>query len=383
MKKITSILTICAALLSFSSCFKDEEPNSECDITKAWVHVDNPKEVFFQVSDSAINVLYSKDDIEFVVRSKADITKMAPRFVITPGATITPANGSVQDFSAGPVVYTVKSEDGAWSRKYKVSFKPQVIIKADTLRFDFEDYRIYESDGVKFYRWYETELSGSKIEYWANANAGFAMAKGTTSKPEDYPTYPVDGYQGKGVALTTRDTGFFGSLTNRRLAAGNFFIGEFDTEPALSETLKCTHMGRPFISKPVSFSGYYQYTPGKQMQNKAGKPIEGVDSAAVYAVLYLNHDEAGKEVMLYGDSIKTSRHIVAIADLKDVKHVKEWTKFEVRFDYMKKVDYELLENRGYNLAIVFSSSKNGDFYEGAIGSTLLIDHVSIACEKEE
>ena len=31
---------------------------------------------------------------------------------ITPGATIEPANGSVQDFTEGPVVYVVTSQDG-------------------------------------------------------------------------------------------------------------------------------------------------------------------------------------------------------------------------------------------------------------------------------
>ena len=44
-------------------------------------------------------------------------------FKITDGATIEPANGSIQDFTNGAVVYTVTSEDGEWKRKYNVTFQ--------------------------------------------------------------------------------------------------------------------------------------------------------------------------------------------------------------------------------------------------------------------
>lgn len=382
MNKLANILLLFTALVTLSSCFKDEEPNTECDILQAWVHVDDPKEVFFQDKDSIINVLYSKSTIEFSVRRKADITCMAPQFAITPGATISPASGSVQDFSDGPVTYTVTSEDGAWTRKYEVSFKQITVMKSDTVRFDFENFEINEAQKEKYYRWYETDLDGQKVEYWSSANAGFALAKGSATALE-YPTAPCDGYQGKGVALITRNTGSFGTMVNKRLAAGNFFIGEFDPTNALTQTLLCTCMGRPFANKPVTFSCYYKYTPGAQMQNKAGKPIDGVDEPAMYAVFYLNHDENGNEVMLHGDDIRTSPYIVGVADLKTIPAVTEWTKYEVPFEYYKEVDQNILDNRGYNIAIVFSSSKNGDFYEGAIGSTLCIDNVRLACEKEE
>lgn len=37
----------------------------------------------------------------------------------------------------------------------------------------------------------------------------------------------------------------------------------------------------------------------------------------------------------------------------------------------------------YNLAIVFSSSIRGDHFEGAPGSTLLIDEIELGYEQEE
>ena len=114
--------------LVLSSCFKDEPLNAECDIEQVSIHVANPNEVFFQVTDTLKQVLYTDSVINFNVRSHADLTALAPRFVLTEGATIIPANGSVQDFSQGPVTYTVTSQDGQWHRRYYVSFTPVMVL---------------------------------------------------------------------------------------------------------------------------------------------------------------------------------------------------------------------------------------------------------------
>ena len=44
-------------------------------------------------------------------------------------------------------------------------------------------------------------------------------------------------------------------------------------------------------------------------------------------------------------------------------------------------DPQVLANYGYSIAIVFTSSCEGAHFEGAIGSTLLIDKVKVAYEK--
>jgi len=46
------------------------------------------------------------------------------------------------------------------------------------------------------------------------------------------------------------------------------------------------------------------------------------------------------------------------------------------------IDDSTLEQFGYNLALVFSSSKNGAQFCGAVGSTLYVDKVVISLEKE-
>lgn len=368
--------------LALSSCFKDEAPNAECDIIEASLHVDNPTDIFYNPTDTLVRVLYTDDNISFSVRRKADLTALAPTFRITDGATISPASGSVHDFSNGPVIYTVTSEDKEWSRSYKVSFIPVIRTSKDTLSFNFEDYHLDSKD--KYYIWCEEHEDGNMYDDWATGNAGYGLTNGSAG-PEAYPSTVLDeGYEGKGVKLVTCSTGPFGQMVKLPLAAGNLFLGTFDMSIALKTPRLATGFGLPFDKKPKTFTGYYKYTPGEKFQNKDESIVEGkVDEASVYAILYRNHDEDGNPVVLNGDNVQTSPLIVAKAIAANIVPTDKWTQFTVDFSYLEDFDLDLLENRGYNLAVVFSSSADGAFFQGAIGSTLCIDNVKIICETVE
>ena len=122
--KITNLLLGTALCCSLTSCFKDEPLNAECDIEQAYVHADVPTDIFFAASDTLVNVLSDVTEVTFRVKPGVDLSAMAPVFRVTEGATVSPANGSVHDFSDGrAVTYTVTSQDGAWKREYNVSFK--------------------------------------------------------------------------------------------------------------------------------------------------------------------------------------------------------------------------------------------------------------------
>ena len=368
--------------LALSSCFKDEAPNAECDIIEASLHVDNPTDIFYNPTDTLVRVLYTDDNISFSVRRKADLTALAPTFRITDGATISPASGSVHDFSKGPVIYTVTSEDKEWSRSYKVSFIPVIRTSKDTLSFNFEDYHLDSKD--KYYIWCEKHEDGNMYDDWATGNAGYGLTNGSAG-PEAYPSTVLDeGYEGKGVKLVTCSTGPFGQMVKLPLAAGNLFLGTFDMSIALKTPRLATGFGLPFDKKPKTFTGYYKYKPGEKFQNKDESIVEGkVDEASVYAILYRNHDEDGNPVVLNGDNVQTSPLIVAKAIAANIVPTDKWTQFTVDFSYLEDFDLDLLENRGYNLAVVFSSSADGAFFQGAIGSTLCIDNVKIICETVE
>lgn len=387
MKKLRLILGLGITVATFSSCIKDEPLNAEADIEQVSVHVDNPLETFFQLSDTMQNVSYADSTITFTVRSQADLTSLAPTFRITEGATISPASGTVRDFSQGPLTYTVTSQDGQWSRLYTLRFNPTYVTVKDTVTYDFEHYML-EPENQAYYVWQEEQADGSLSTVWASGNAGFRLSK-ASAKPGEYPTYVVEkGRHGYAVACTTRSTGTFGELVNRRIASGNLFLGKFDVSQALVNTLHATRFGIPFDKKPMAFQGYYKYHRGSDYQDVDGSIMpDQKDYGAIYAVLYRNHDDKGNPVVLYGDNVKTSPQLVAIADMRDIDDTgdDEWHEFKANFRYYnnKDLDQETLENRGYSLAIVFSSSKDGDNFKGAIGSTLILDDVRIVCTSQE
>ncbi len=369
MRKLFAIILVSLAL---TSCFKDEPLNSECDIQKAVVRLSDYSTLFYNASDTAatINPDYASSDIVFGnVLMNADLRQLAPEFQLTPGATIEPASGTPRDFSQGGQTYKVTSEDGKWSRTYMVRFvKPQRFTQ-----YDFENY--FLNDKGKYYIW--SDMPEGEVPNWSTANAGFGIAR-SNAKPEEYPTVPEpNGLDGACVRLTTRSTGSWGIMVNKRLAAGNLYLGSFDVSKALTQTLKSTLFGLPFDEKPLRFTGYYKYRPGEQMQDKSGAKIEGTDTGAIYAVLYKNHDADGNPVVLTGEDIGSSTQRVAKAEVKEIIVSDEWTSFDVEFDYWEELDMSLLQSMGYSLAIVCSSSKEGDLYQGAIGSTLLVDKLAI------
>lgn len=377
------LLLLLAMSVTVGGCFKDEPLNAECDILEASVTTTSMTETFFHESDTLVRVGSDASIITFTVRRTADLSHMAPRFRITDGATIEPASGSVHDFSQGPVAYTVTSEDRQWSRRYEVAFRPVTVTVNDTVRYDFEHYEL-DDNYKRFYVWYEEEPDGRQ-PIWASGNGGFFIAN-QSKGAEDYPTTPSDGGVdgGKCLRLMTLDTGPLGRSTGRPIAAGNMFLGKFNAELALRDALHSTEMGVPFTQLPQKVTGYYRYKPGTEYRNKAQQVMANrTDSADIYAVLYRNHDAQGQPTVLYGDNVLTSPLIVRKARIDLVKPTDEWTFFELPFSVLAPVDEELLRNRGYNLALVFAASIHGDVFEGAIGSTLLIDKVTIICSHEE
>ena len=371
---------LAALTMMLTACIKDEPQNAECDILEAWVEGDGLPQHFSQATDMRISdVSSSAEELIFTVKERSKLPLVPVFFKLTPGATITPANGSPQDFTKLPVIYQVTSEDGQWHRNYTVDFRGTVL---PSNKYGFEDFEL--SSNQKYYSWYDKADDNYKEAIWSSGNEGFMIAK-PNAPATDYPTVPDEnGYEGFCLRLTTRSTGSWGKTFKKPIAAGNFFLGSFNSQFALTNTLKTTNMGIVYTKEPVKVTGYYKYTPGEVFTDKDFKEVKSrVDQPTIYAVLYLNHDEQGNEVMLHGDDVRTSRFAVREAEVASLPATDEWLPFEMTFEGTPPIDAELLANRGYNLALVFSSSKTGDTFEGAVGSTLYIDNVEITFKNEE
>ena len=397
MKRFIFGLSFISAL-GLASCIQDEPLNSECDIEMATVVTDNAEALFYSATQAVKEVPSADTTIVFNLREEfldkshpewESLKNMAVNFKLTPGATITPENGSAHDFTQeGGVRYTITSEDGAWHRNYHVIFVPT---QRWTTEFHFEDFR-WVAPKNKYREWFEYSEDGSAIDLWVTGNPAFSTSRSSAS-PEEYPTIPYDNaVDGKGVKLETCSTGIFGMTMNMRIAAGNLFVGTFDAEEALrgfEQAMAATRFGLPFNKRPVSFNGYYKYKAGEKFINRMGTEQPGrVDEPDLYAVLY---DNEGQSFTLQGDNVLNHPNIVAIARVTGHTYVKEgedigtaeWNYFDIPFEYYKEIEKNKLDAYGYNLAVVFTSSIEGAMFCGAVGSTLLVDEVNVICEDEE
>lgn len=364
--KFVYFITYLWLSLTLVSCIQDEAPNAEADIVTCTVQGDILK----------MDPKIENSKISLMVKPTADLSNIVLEFTLTPGATIVPASGTPRDFSnqkEHPVTYTVTSEDRKWTKTYLVSCSVEGI----STEYNFEYYELTED---KYYTFYEVLPETKEKQYiWASGNSGYAIVGGK-KKPDEYPTVPYDfGKTGKCLKLETKSTGELGALAGMRIAAGNMFIGEFFPLDAMKNALKATHFGVPFEFVPVTLTGYYKYKRGPVFTEKDGSVNPDVqDSFDIYSILY----ETDKDVKyLDGTNFLTSPNLISIARISESekKETDEWTYFELPFVYQngKEIDKQKLKDGKYNVAIVFSSSIEGNLFRGAVGSLLFVDEVKL------
>lgn len=387
-----------AAVLMLSSCIADEKPSMEADIEAITISGVDATSLLASPSESQRSIFAQEDYIVYhLAQGVTDsiLNRVQLDFKLTEGAHIALAEGTASSFTNQAIrQYVVTSEDGAWKRTYKIQFIPAPTMNT---KFNFDtplpyvDPNADEEDRVtKFYQWpleEGTTTSGGSLSIWGTGNAGF-MLSAWDKGPEEYPTVPTSvARSGKAVQLTTRSTGALGAMFGKPIAAGNLFIGTFDLSKAFGNALEGTLFGRPFNRKPLRIKGYYKWAPGAEYKNVnqevvKGPSADGKDLPNIYAVLYRNVDADGKPLQLDGTNILTHINTIGIAMVKDftvtgVLSSSPWVEFDAPFVYSSEPSLELLTKNGYNLALVFSSSRDGAKFEGAVGSTLIIDDVEI------
>jgi len=392
MNKYIIFIGLCCCCMA--SCIKDEAPNKECDIESAWIEGVEYEKYFYQTTEMRKEKISSAEtDIVFSVRSLISLSTQIPlNFKITDGATIDPANGSMQDFTKGTVTYTVTSEDGEWKRKYNVTFQ-EAPLPAEKFSFEQVETRTEQTllGGTNelhvFYEQASTSGTNEPNYCWATGNSGSALTK-NGSKPEDFPAYSTpDGKVGRGVCLNTQSAGAMGEWMKKPIAAGSLFLGKFIVDFVLSDALKATQFGMPNSKEPVRITGWYKYKPGEKFTDKDMKEYpDRQDEASIYAVYYRNTDDKGIIYTLDGhavedlDKLLDNPQVYKVARVASLPPTDTWTQWEMFFEGRDAPD-DLVTAQGFNLALVFSSSKRGAQFEGAVGSTLYVDEVEVSYEK--
>lgn len=311
-------------------------------------------EITFKVIDSATD---------------EDLKALLPTITISEKATITPESGVAQDFSNGKkVTYTVVSEDGT-VKTYKV----YIAGSQSVLKYSFEEW---------------SDVLGGKYPYYnpkptdelATPNAGVTFLYSIGKYTGEYPVLKEEkGVNGMGIKLVTRYTKTSSAIPPT-ITAGSLFTGEMKIGlSSLSKPLESTHFGILYKKKPISFKGYYKYTPGEEFRdgtNKGDVVVEGqVDECSIKAILYQVESEAE---YLDGTNINTSPKRVAIAELPDGTAKAEYTSFDIPFVFETGKEYD--PSKIYKLAIICTASKEGDLFKGAPNSTLILDELEVIGE---
>ena len=313
---------------------------------------------------------------EAAVEADANVLKtVVPTFTVSDKATTSVESGKAMDLSKD-VTITVLAEDGT---------VVEYIVKTPTrnfvMKFTFDEWISKGTGNAAHEEPLPNDMLSSSVE-----GASLLSLFGV----EGFPVYKstVDKVAGAAaIKLVTMDTSVQTSSLVPALTAGSVFTGNFNMNYAMSDKMLCTEFGIPYDKKPLLFKGWYKYTAGEKYIDGEGaeKPEDvivekdKVDECSNMAVLYeTERDDKGNNKPLTGHDINTSPRRVAIAVLADATDKSEWTAFSQEFTYLTGKTYEA--GKEYQLAIVCSSSKDGDRFKGAGGSTLMLDELEIIGE---
>ena len=126
------VATLALATIS-TACIREEALNAEADITA------------FQLDGDLLirEPVITNNEVKLYINGWEDRSKLAPRFELTPGATISPASGTLRDFTK-PQTYVVTSQDGQWKKTYTVSFEVNDV--PTEYHFEGLDYYIFKDN---------------------------------------------------------------------------------------------------------------------------------------------------------------------------------------------------------------------------------------------
>lgn len=301
-----------------------------------------------------------------------NISVLDPGFPVTIEPTIRLSEGATYDdyYTEGEKLtfqnfedikeITVISADGKTSRTWKIQFGALLQIPNS----DFESWGKFGN---------EINLNEETIDPvpgygkgWATANNYFVQG-----------TRPAEHNRGYAAKMTTNEqnTLIFGKL----IAAGSIYTGCFKFDVgALNDPRSMTHFGIPHTVRIQSIEFDAKYEPGPQLKQavKSGSKYsiedrEGVDVGQAFVEIirwtgngtfeYHGRPADGVEVLGRGE---------ILFDGKETKY-RNWAHYNIPIVYTNQTDIPT------HIVIVFSSSKSGDIFLGAPGSTMEVDDVKL------
>lgn len=252
----------------------------------------------------------------------------------------------------------------------------------------FEDWFLLEANlgfmGGASSTWYpcsETYYTDNGGSFWDSSNPGTTQGMGSLSgglNPTQGNTDVVH-TGSKSAKLETQ-------WAVMKLAAASLYTGKFydlvGTDGAKID------FGQSFTSRPIFLKGWYQYKSEvidneNQEVGKSGVLEKGdSDLCAIYIILSKGvHqvDNTNTNTLLTMDNVWNDDNFIAYGELSAEQCVDtegQWKDFTIPLQYKENQFGE----QPTHLIIVCTSSKYGDYFTGAVGSTLYVDDFSLVYE---
>ncbi len=327
-----------------------DKPNA--DITNFHITNHAEKDVNVSIHDNNIRINFKKD-FSWPVTIEADITH----------------NGEIKAGSAeSPFTFSGPND------------KKQIILIAK----DNQDERVWNIQVVP-------TIENSNFELWINENTskvnidptpGKGLGWATANNSFVQGTTPVPYQNGYAAQLQTGIQNLSGLGIGELITAGTIFTGYFQINiSALSNPPLMTYFGIPFIMRPESISVDAKYEAGVKFQRseKVGlnsyklKDTTGVDQGRIWVELL--RWEGNGELEYHGDPVDGLKVLGKGEIIFDGANtaLRNWNNYTIPIKYDSK--YKDLEPT--HISIVMTSSRQGDLFIGAKGSTLTVDNVVV------
>ena len=327
-----------------------DKPNA--DITNFHITNYTEEKVGVTIHDNNIRINF-KDEVSWPVTIEAEITH----------------NGQYKAGSAtSPFTFSGPND------------KKQITLIAD----DNQDERVWNIQVVP-------TIENSNFELWINEGTakvnidptpGKGLGWATANNSFVYGTTPVPYQNGYAAQLQTSIQNLSGLGIGELITAGTIFTGYFQINiSALSNPPLMTYFGIPFIMRPKSISVDAKYEAGAKYQQseKVGqnsykiKDIAGVDQGRIWVEL-LRWEGKG-ELEYHGDPVDGLKVLGKGEMIFDGNNtaLRNWNNYTIPVNYESR--YKDLEPT--HISIVMTSSRQGDLFIGAKGSTLTVDNVVV------
>lgn len=303
-------------------------------------------------------IFKANDSVYIEVANGTDLTRlMLNRLSLSPFANAAYDPGDVLDFSKGAVTLSVTAESGlvsTWKISvYELGSQPQI---------DNSDFNVWHQQGS-----YMDPGVDDSSSAWGTSNPGAIFAG---LDPNVQQLQVGDGNHA--AKLTTRYT-LIGSWVNKPIAAGSLFTGNFrEGDINFDDPEASIDFGIPFTGMPRAFQVEYQYTPGPDNTDSHGNSLDYPDQGDMYLLLERREDDTVKRVATAWFRIAEGNGSMETVTVDLVYG-------ELPFgapEYMLPAPGEEFARDGEtptHVTVVFSSSANGNIFEGAENSVLVVD----------